>query len=108
MEVPPGHAVPPAGLGNRVATHEHGERRVGVIPQKEPHFPPPVRRTRDQEVEVGINSTARSNKYVSTAQSCHFYSRALLLLGTEEVVPQIEVGLNPHIGLTQGHKGHLV
>jgi hypothetical protein len=25
--------------------------------------------------------------------------------GTEEIVPQIEVGLNPHVSLTQGHEG---
>jgi hypothetical protein len=26
-------------------------------------------------------------------------------MGEEEVIPQIEVGHNPHMGLAQGHKG---
>jgi hypothetical protein len=34
MEVPRGHSVPQVGLGDRVATCEHGEWRVSVIPQK--------------------------------------------------------------------------
>jgi hypothetical protein len=25
---------------------------------------------------------------------------------TEEMVPQFKVGINPHVGLTQGHEGH--
>jgi hypothetical protein len=28
--------------------------------------------------------------------------------GTKEVLPQIEVGLNPHVGLTHGNKGRYV
>jgi hypothetical protein len=49
----------------------------------------------------------RLDKGVHTAQNCRFYTRALLEPGTK-VVPQIEVGLNCHVGLTQGHEGHYV
>jgi hypothetical protein len=105
VEVPLGHTVPPVGLGNGAATCEHGERCVGVIPRKEPYFPPPVRRTKHWEVEVGINSTPRSNKDVHITQSYRFHARAWPQLGTKEVLLQIEVGLNPYMGLAQGHKG---
>jgi hypothetical protein len=36
----------PLGLGNGVATSDHEERRVDIIPQKEPYFLPPGRRIR--------------------------------------------------------------
>jgi hypothetical protein len=62
MEVPLGHVVPPVGLGDRVATHEYEERRVGVVPKSEPYFPlpPPIWKSRYQEVEVEINFTKKS------------------------------------------------
>jgi hypothetical protein len=78
MEVPLGHAIPPAGLGDGAATREHRERCIGVVPQIEPYFPPSVRRTRRQEMEVGIDSTTISDEDVHNAQSRHFYTRALL------------------------------
>jgi hypothetical protein len=49
-----------------------------------------------------------SDEDVHTDQSRHFHARALLQPSVKEVVSQIEVGFNPHIGLTQGHKGHHV
>jgi hypothetical protein len=61
-----------------VATHEHGEQRVDVIPQNEPSFQSPDLRVRRQEVKVGINSRPRSDKVVHIAQSRHFDARALL------------------------------
>jgi hypothetical protein len=72
---------PPAGLADRAATHEHEEWHVGVVPQKEPFFLPPIRRTGCQEVEVGINSKDKSDEDIHTAQRRHFranpcYSRA--------------------------------
>jgi hypothetical protein len=102
------HAVPLVWLGDGAATHKHGERHVSVIAQKEPHFLPPVQRTGFQKVEVRINSMPRSDKDVHTTQNCRFRARALPELGARVVVSQFEVGLNPHIGLTQGHKGHHV
>jgi hypothetical protein len=39
------HCIP-LGLGNGVATSDHGEQRIDVIPQKEPYFLPPGRRVR--------------------------------------------------------------
>jgi hypothetical protein len=46
----------------------------------------------------------KSDKDVHIAQSRCLRSRALLKLGVKEVVPQVEVRLNPHIGLAQGHR----
>jgi hypothetical protein len=31
-EVPLDHTVPPVGLGDRAAIHEHGERRIIIVP----------------------------------------------------------------------------
>jgi hypothetical protein len=59
-------------------------------------------------VEVGINFVPRSNLDVHATQNCYFYARALQESGVKEVVPQIEVGLNSHVGLTQGHKDRYV
>jgi hypothetical protein len=69
MEVPQGHAIPLVGLGDREATHEHVEKHIGVVPQKEPYLLSPVRRTGRQEVEVRINSTAGSNEDIHIVQS---------------------------------------
>jgi hypothetical protein len=71
-------------------------------------FSHPFRRTRHWEVEVGINSTAKSYEDVHTAQSHHFRAQALPQSGMKDVVPHIEVGFNPHVGLAKGHKGHHV
>jgi hypothetical protein len=56
MEVFPYDTIPSVGLGEGVATHEHREWCVSIVPQKEPYFPPPIWRSRHMEVEVGINS----------------------------------------------------
>jgi hypothetical protein len=108
MEVLLGHTISPFGLRDGAATHAHGEWCVSVVPHKEPYFPPPEWRVGHQEAKVGINYRPRSDKDVHIAQSRHLRTRALLSPGTKEVVPQIEVGLNPHIGLAQGHKGRHV
>jgi hypothetical protein len=50
----------------------------------------------------------KSNEDVHTTQNCCFHTQALLEPDMKEVVPQIEVGLNPHVGLTHGHKGRYV
>jgi hypothetical protein len=55
---------------NRVATGEHEERRIGVVPQKELYFLPPDRRVRLQKAKVWIDSRPRSDKHVGLAQ-CH-------------------------------------
>jgi hypothetical protein len=77
MEVCPDHTEPPVRLGDATAPREHGERRISVIPEKEPYFLPPVWRTGRQEVEVRINSAPRSNKDVQTIQSRCFRAQAL-------------------------------
>jgi hypothetical protein len=38
-------------------------------------------------------------------QNCRFHVCALRELDAKEVVPQVEVGVNAHEGLTQSHKG---
>jgi hypothetical protein len=95
----------PSWIGGRGATREHGDRGINVIPKKEPYFPPPVQLTEHHEVEVVINSTSRSDEEVHATQNCLFHARALSESNTKKVVPQIEVGLNPDIGLRLGHKG---
>jgi hypothetical protein len=99
------HSIPPVGLGDRLATREHGERRNGIVPKKERYFLAPIRRFGHGEVEVGINSLPRTDIKVHTTQHPPFHARALQELGAKKVVPHIEVGLDPHIDLTQGHKG---
>jgi hypothetical protein len=73
-----GHTVPPFLLRDGAATHEHGEQRIGVIPQKESYFPPPDRRVEYRKVKVGINSRPRSDKDVHIGQGRHFRARLLL------------------------------
>jgi hypothetical protein len=65
-------------LGDGVATSEHGEHHVGVIPQKETYFLPPIQSIKHREVEVENNSTPRSDEDVHTAQSRHFHAQTLL------------------------------
>jgi hypothetical protein len=50
----------------------------------------------------------KSNEVIHTTQHHCFRTRALPEPSAEKVVPQIEVGLNPHIGLTQDHKRYHV
>jgi hypothetical protein len=50
-EVPLGHS--PSWVG-RWGSYPSTRGVIGVIPQKEPYFPPPVRRSGHGEVEVGI------------------------------------------------------
>jgi hypothetical protein len=51
--------------------------------------------------------TCMTSSYIEvhTTQNHHFHARALQEPDVKEVVPQIKVGLDPHVGLTQGHKG---
>jgi hypothetical protein len=67
-----GHTVPPVELGDGTAYCEHRERCVGVVPRKEPHFPPYVQRTVCWEVELRINSTPRSDEDVHNTESHRF------------------------------------
>jgi hypothetical protein len=48
-------------------------------------------------MEVGVNSMPRSDEDIHTTLHRHFCIRALLDLGEEKVVPQIEVERNPPI-----------
>jgi hypothetical protein len=50
-------------------------------------------------VDVGIDSMPGFDIDVHAAQNHHFCTRALQGPNTKDVVPQIKVGLNPHIGL---------
>jgi hypothetical protein len=71
-EVLPGHSIPPVRLGDRVASSEHGEWRVGVVPQTEPYFLPHTRRFRHGEVEVGIDSMLGFDRDVHATQNLRF------------------------------------
>jgi hypothetical protein len=78
MEVLLRHTVPPFGLRDGAATHEHGKRCVGVVPHNKPYFSQSDRRVGHWEAKVGINSRPRSDKGVHIAQSCCLRARALM------------------------------
>jgi hypothetical protein len=99
VEVLPSHSVPLVVLGDGVATCEHREWHVGIVPQKELYFPPPVHRFGHVEVEVGINSMPRFDIDVHAAQNRCFHARALREPDANKVIPQIKVRINPHVGL---------
>jgi hypothetical protein len=105
MKVLLGHPIPPVGLGDEVVTREHRERRGDIVPQKEPHFLPPVHWFRHGEVEIRIGAMPRLDVDVHATQNCCFHVCALREPDAKEVVPQVEVGVKPHEGLTQSHKG---
>jgi hypothetical protein len=70
------HSIPPVGLGDGLATHEHGERRISIVPNKEPYFLPPIQSFGHGEVEVGY-SLPRSDLKVHNTQHPRFHARAL-------------------------------
>jgi hypothetical protein len=76
MEVHPSQSIPSVGLGDGVATREHGERRVNIVPQKEPHFLPPICRSGNGELEVEIDSMPRFDIGVYAIQNHRFRARA--------------------------------
>jgi hypothetical protein len=73
-----GHLVPSFGLRDGTATCELRERRGGIVPQKEPYFPPSEWRVRHQKAEVRINSRDGSDEDVHTTQHRHLQVQALL------------------------------
>jgi hypothetical protein len=97
-EVPLGHSVPPIGFRDRAATGEHGERCVGVVPQKESYFLPLVCGFRYREADVGIDSMLGFDIDVHATQNHCFLT--LRELNMKEGAPEIKVGINPHVGLT--------
>jgi hypothetical protein len=97
--------ITPLGLTDKSATYEHGEQCIGVVPQKELYFSPPDRSIKHRKAKVRINSWPGLDKDVHAAPHHYFRVRALSQPGAKEIVPQIEMGLNPHIGLAQGHEG---
>jgi hypothetical protein len=99
VEVPLGHFVPSIGLGDGAAMSKHGERRVNIIPQKEHILSATRRGFRHGEVEVGIDSMLGFDIDVHASQNRHFHAQALREPNVKEVVSQIKVGLDPHIGL---------
>jgi hypothetical protein len=85
-------------LGDGAAICEHGEQCIGIIPRKEPYILSPVRRFEHREVELWTNSIPRFDIDVHTNKNCRFRTRALQEPNVK-VVPQIEVGLDPHVDL---------
>jgi hypothetical protein len=57
-------------------------------------------------VEVWVRTLPRVDMNTYAAQ--HHYLRVWVRpeLDVEEVVPQVEVGFDPHVGLAQGYEGH--
>jgi hypothetical protein len=51
MDVSPSHIVPPFGLQDGAATHDHGEQCVDIVPQKEQYFLQPDRRVGHQKMK---------------------------------------------------------
>jgi hypothetical protein len=87
------------GLGDGAVTHEHEQWHGGVVPQKEPYFLPPVQRIRHGEVEVGIDFVPEHDIDIHSTQNRRFHVHVLRELDAKEVVTQIKVGVNPHVGL---------
>jgi hypothetical protein len=85
---------------------KHREQHVSLILLPELGLPPPDRRFRLQDREVGVRPGARANQDVHTTQGRHPYTQIGLKLSPKEVAPQIQQGLNPNVGLTQSHEGH--
>jgi hypothetical protein len=56
-------------------------------------------------VEAGIDSMPISDVDDHATQNHHFRAWAWQEPGAKEVVPQIEVELNPHVGLAKSYKG---
>jgi hypothetical protein len=76
-------------------THEHGEQRGNVVPQKESHFPSPIHELRHGEVEIGINAMPELDMDANATQNSHFRVRYLRELDVKYVVQQVKVGSIP-------------
>jgi hypothetical protein len=74
------------------------------VPQKEPFFLSPDQRVGHLNLEVWTDSQPRSDRNAHIAPHCHFLTRAQPQLEAEEIVPEIKLGLNPHVGLAQGYQ----
>jgi hypothetical protein len=95
-----GHPIPPVGLGDGTVASKHGERRGGGgVPQVEPHFLPPINGFRHGDVEIRIDTLPRLDTDDHNPRISHFRARALREPNAKEVVPQDEMGVNPHEGL---------
>jgi hypothetical protein len=88
-----------------MAIHKRGEQCIGVVSQQEPGSPPPGQRVGHRNKKVRINLRRGSEYGVHIAQGLHSRVRALSQPRLEKVAPQVEVGLNPNVGLAQGHEG---
>jgi hypothetical protein len=94
-EVLPGHPIPPSRQGNGVDTGEHGEWRAGIILEVKPLPRPPRHRFGHGDVEIRVDATP---------PNCQFHIWVLWTLDMEEIVPSVEMGVNPHIGLAKSQK----
>jgi hypothetical protein len=104
-EVLPGHSILLVGLGDGVVTGECGKRCISVVPQVELFVPPPLHRSGYQDVEISIDVMPRPRVDNHAPQNCHFCVWVLWMPVVEKIVSQDEMEVNPHIGLTQNHKG---
>jgi hypothetical protein len=87
-------------------TRNRRERRIDVILQEEPLPLPPGRWVGHREVEVQVDLTPSPDVNIDKAPHRHLRTQVLPELDAGEVVPQIKVGLNPHVSLVQGYEGH--
>jgi hypothetical protein len=104
-EVLQGHPVPLDRKGNRAITSERKKRHGGVVPQIKPLLPPPFHQFGYGGVEIRINTMSELDMNDCTPRDCQLHVWVLWTPDTEEIIPQVEMGVNPHVGLTQSHKG---
>jgi hypothetical protein len=88
-----------------VVVGECGEQCVGVVSQVEPVFLPPLHQFVHGGVKIMIDAMPRLGVDNYVPRNCLFHVRALQTLDVEEVVPHIEMGVNPHVGLAQSLGG---
>jgi hypothetical protein len=105
-EALPSHPIPPARLGNGAATNERGERRIGIIPPVQPLLPPPLHQFGHGNAEVRIDAMPRLDMDNHTPQICQFHVLVLRTSDAEEMVRQVKMGVNTHVGLAQSHEVH--
>jgi hypothetical protein len=98
-------SVPPVGLSSRAPTRNHRERCVDVILQEEPLHLPPTQRVGHRELEVRVDLKPSSDMNIDAAPHRCLRARVLPESDMTEIVPQIKVGLNPHVSLAQGYEG---
>jgi hypothetical protein len=103
-EVHPDHPLSPGGQGNRVTTKKRGKRGKIIVLQKEPSFSPSLHRPGHQDLKVWTHLMPQLDMDGRTSRDHQLYFRILWMVHTEEILPQIEIGVNPEVRFTKGYE----